>query len=75
MRRVRRHVRELLGMLCIVSTVFTANPRKLEHGFRMISARIPIILPSGHEAYNVPTPTLWLLFLTEASCNRVSRPS
>ena len=35
------------------------NPRKLEHGFRMISARIPYTLAEGHEEYDVLT--LWLL--------------
>ena len=31
------------------------NPRKLEHGFRRISAGIPYTLFYGHEANNVPT--------------------
>ena len=35
------------------------NPRKLEHGFRRISARIPYTLPEGHEDNDVPT--FWLL--------------
>ena len=39
--------------------LFFANPRKLEHGFRRISARIPYTLPQGHEANDVPT--FWLL--------------
>ena len=37
----------------------TANSRKLEHGFRMISARFPYTLLEGHEDQNVPT--FWLL--------------
>ena len=35
------------------------NPRKLEHGFRMISAGAPSALPSGHEDNDVPT--FWLV--------------
>ena len=35
------------------------DPRKLEHGFRRISARIPYTLPQGHEDNDVPT--FWLL--------------
>ena len=35
------------------------NPRKLEHEFRMISARIPSTLPPGNEDNDVPT--FWLL--------------
>ena len=35
------------------------NPRKLEHRFRRISARIPYTLHEGHEANDVPT--FWLL--------------
>ena len=31
------------------------NPRKLEHGFKMICAGIPYTLPSGHEENDVPT--------------------
>ena len=47
--------------LCVLSLSlgFVANPRKLEHGFRRISARIPFILPEGHEDTHVPT--FWLL--------------
>ena len=30
------------------------NPRKLDHGFRMISAEIPYTLPSGQEENDVP---------------------
>ena len=37
----------------------TVNPRKLEHGFRRIGARIPYTLPSGHE--DIDVPTFWLL--------------
>ena len=33
----------------------TVNPRKLEHGFRRILARIPYTLPEGHEDIDVPT--------------------
>ena len=33
----------------------TVNPRKLEHGFRMIRARIPYTLPLGHQDSDVPT--------------------
>ena len=40
---------------CQTYSTYTANPRKLEHGFRMISARIPYTLPQGHEDNNVPT--------------------
>ena len=39
--------------------IVTANPRKLEHGFRRIVAGIPYTLPAGHEDYDVPT--FWLL--------------
>ena len=35
------------------------NPRKLEHGFRIIGAGIPYTLPEGHGANDVPT--FWLL--------------
>ena len=35
------------------------NPRKLEHGFRMISAGIPYTLPLGQEENDVPS--FWLL--------------
>ena len=35
------------------------NPRKLEHGFKMICAGIPYTLPSGHKENDVPT--FWLL--------------
>ena len=38
---------------------FVVEARKLEHGFRRISARIPYSLPSGHEDNDVPT--FWLL--------------
>ena len=31
------------------------NRRKLEHGFRMISPRIPSVLPQEHEGNDVPT--------------------
>ena len=31
------------------------NPRKLEHGFRMIGAGIPSALPEGYEDNDVPT--------------------
>ena len=34
------------------------NTRKLERGFRRISARIPYTLPYGHEDKDVPT--FWL---------------
>ena len=37
----------------------TVEARKLEHGFRRISARIPYILPLRHEDNDVPT--FWLL--------------
>ena len=37
----------------------TVNPRKLEHGFRMISSGIPSKSPEGHEDNDVPT--FWLL--------------
>ena len=37
----------------------TVEARKLEHGFRRISARIPYTLPQGHEDNDVPT--FWLL--------------
>ena len=30
------------------------TPRKLEHGFRMIRARMPYTLPEGNEDDNVP---------------------
>ena len=30
------------------------NPRKLEHGFRMISAGIPYTFPQGQEEHDVP---------------------
>ena len=33
---------------------FIVNPRKLEHGFRRISAMIPYTLPEGHEDTHVP---------------------
>ena len=35
------------------------NPRKFEHGLRMIHAGIPYTLPLGHEDNDVPT--FWLL--------------
>ena len=35
------------------------NPRKLEHGFRMINVGIRYTLPSGHDDNDVPT--FWLL--------------
>ena len=35
------------------------NPRKLEHGFRMMSAGIPYTLPLGQEENDVPS--FWLL--------------
>ena len=35
------------------------NPKKLERGFRMISAGIPKTLPYGQEENDVPT--FWLL--------------
>ena len=38
------------------------NPRKLEHGFRMISAGIPYTLPLGQEENDVPS--FWLLLYT-----------
>ena len=37
----------------------TVDPRKLEHGLRRISARIPYTLPYWHEDNDVPT--FWLL--------------
>ena len=40
----------------------TANPRKFEHEFRRINARIPYTLPEGHEENTVPT--VWLPGLT-----------
>ena len=44
------------------------NPRKLEHGFRMISAGIPYTLPQGQEENDVPT--FWLLLYTCVDCQR-----
>ena len=43
-----------------VATERKVNPRKLEHGFRMICARIPSTSPSGHEDNDVPTFRLLL---------------
>ena len=40
-------------------TVYIVEARKLEHGFRRISARTPYILPLRHGDNDVPT--LWLL--------------
>ena len=37
------------------------NPRELEHGLRMISARVHSTLPEGHEANDVPA--FWLVLL------------
>ena len=48
-----------LRAAALVAETLTANPRKLEHGFRMISAGIPSALPSVHEDNDVPT--FWLL--------------
>ena len=44
------------------------NPRKLEHGFRMIIAGIPSTLPLGQEDNDVPT--FWLLLYTITSSQR-----
>ena len=45
--------------LQVRSRSYTVEARKLEHGFRRISARIPYTLPKGHEENDVPT--FWLL--------------
>ena len=45
--------------MCTHMCVYIVDPRKLEHGFRRISARIPYTLPQGHEDNDVPT--FWLL--------------
>ena len=36
------------------TTTTTVKPRKLEHGFRRIGARIPYTLAEGHEDIDVP---------------------
>ena len=43
----------------------TVNPRKLEHGFRRILARIPYTLPEGHE--DIDVPTFWHLLYRSLS--------
>ena len=37
----------------------TVNPRKLEHGKRMLGAGVPYFIPQGYEGNDVPT--FWLL--------------
>ena len=51
---VNRHETRILQY-----STYIVDPRKLEHGFRRISARIPYTLPQGHEDNDVPT--FWLL--------------